>query len=95
MAGSPNAICFYDEDPEYLHNILNYAKDGLINFVGGCRGTFPCHIAVGMAKLKGYSQNALPVLPKYLSCYEAPVCPPMTTLGVKYTDEILHYHVRS
>ena len=66
MAGSPNAMGFYDEDPGYLHNILNYAKDGLINFVGGCRGTLPSHIATGVAKLKGYSQHALPVLPKYL-----------------------------
>ena len=44
-AGLPNAMGGYDEDPEiFANNILDYAKDGLLNFVGGCWGTFPSHI---------------------------------------------------
>ena len=45
-AGLPNAMGGYDEDPEiFSNNILDYAKDGLLNFVGGFWGTFPSHIA--------------------------------------------------
>ena len=45
-AGLPNAMGGYDEDPEiFSNNILDYAKDGLLNFVSGFWGTFPSHIA--------------------------------------------------
>merc|ERR1740138_1589905 len=44
-AGLPNAMGGYDEDPEtFAGNLYDYAKDGIINMVGGCCGTFPSHI---------------------------------------------------
>ena len=40
----PNVMGGYDEDPEIFSNSFDYAKDGILNFVGGCCGTFPSHI---------------------------------------------------
>nr|UKS50369.1 B12-dependent methionine synthase [Alexandrium pacificum] len=65
-AGLPNAMGGYDEDPEiFSTNIRDYAKDGLLNFVGGCCGTFPSHIAAVAAKVKDCPPRKLPELPKY------------------------------
>jgi len=67
-AGLPNAMGGYDEDPEiFSDNILDYAKDGILNFVGGCCGTFPSHIAAVVNKVKGCPVRKLPELPKYPS----------------------------
>eukprot|EP00931_Biecheleriopsis_adriatica_P110612 TRINITY_DN848_c0_g1_i8.p1 TRINITY_DN848_c0_g1~~TRINITY_DN848_c0_g1_i8.p1 ORF type:complete len:1076 (-),score=345.69 TRINITY_DN848_c0_g1_i8:269-3496(-) len=67
-AGLPNAMGGYDEDPEiFSTNILDYAKDGLLNFVGGCCGTFPSHIAAVCEKVKECPVRKLPELPKYPS----------------------------
>jgi 5-methyltetrahydrofolate--homocysteine methyltransferase len=44
-AGLPNAMGEYDESPEYMaSNMRTWAKDGLLNIVGGCCGTTPDHI---------------------------------------------------
>lgn len=46
-AGLPNPLCEtgYDETPDVTSSLLlNMAKDGLINLVGGCCGTTPDHI---------------------------------------------------
>ena len=44
-AGLPNEFGEYDESPEYMAKIIgNFAKDGLVNLVGGCCGTTPNHI---------------------------------------------------
>merc|ERR1719386_340066 len=65
-AGLPNAMGGYDEDPEiFSDNILDYAKDGLLNFVGGCCGTFPSHIAAVAKKVKDCPTRKLPELPLY------------------------------
>ena len=65
-AGLPNAMGGYDEDPEiFSTNILDYAKDGLLNFVGGCCGTFPSHIAAVCKKVEKCPVRKLPELPKY------------------------------
>ena len=65
-AGLPNAMGGYDEDPEiFSTNILDYAKDGLLNFVGGCCGTFPSHIEAVCNKVKNCPVRKLPELPKY------------------------------
>jgi len=65
-AGLPNAMGGYDETPEiFSTNIYDYAKDGLLNFVGGCCGTFPSHIAAVAKKCEGVAPRKLPVLPKY------------------------------
>lgn len=45
-AGLPNAFGQYDQSPEEMAQILEgFAKDGLLNIVGGCCGTTPEHIA--------------------------------------------------
>jgi 5-methyltetrahydrofolate--homocysteine methyltransferase len=45
-AGLPNAMGGYDETPEMLaEEIASFARNGLVNIVGGCCGTTPAHIA--------------------------------------------------
>ena len=45
-AGLPNAFGGYDETPEDMATVLReFAEAGLLNFVGGCCGTTPAHIA--------------------------------------------------
>ena len=44
-AGLPNAFGEYDEQPQTTGHILEeWARDGLVNIVGGCCGTTPDHI---------------------------------------------------
>jgi 5-methyltetrahydrofolate--homocysteine methyltransferase len=44
-AGLPNAFGEYDDTPEYIAQVLgNFAKEGLLNLVGGCCGSTPAHI---------------------------------------------------
>lgn len=44
-AGLPNVFGEYDETPdEMAATIAEFAKSGLVNFVGGCCGTTPAHI---------------------------------------------------
>ncbi|MDQ2757152.1 MAG: methionine synthase [Actinomycetota bacterium] len=45
-AGLPNAFGEYDETPEQMAKVVGaFATDGLVNFLGGCCGTSPDHIA--------------------------------------------------
>jgi 5-methyltetrahydrofolate--homocysteine methyltransferase len=45
-AGLPNAFGGYDETPASMGTILReFAKEGLLNIIGGCCGTTPAHIA--------------------------------------------------
>ncbi|MBN8969296.1 MAG: methionine synthase [Rhizobiales bacterium] len=44
-AGLPNEFGQYDETPEYMARLVGeFARDGLVNVVGGCCGTTPAHI---------------------------------------------------
>ena len=44
-AGLPNEFGQYDETPDYTAQILGeYAREGLVNIVGGCCGTTADHI---------------------------------------------------
>ncbi len=44
-AGLPNAFGEYDDTPAYMAQVLgNFAKEGLLNLVGGCCGSTPEHI---------------------------------------------------
>ena len=59
-AGLPNAMGEYDETPEITSNIIkNWAKEGLINIVGGCCGTTPPHIAAIAKATKGITPRKL------------------------------------
>jgi 5-methyltetrahydrofolate--homocysteine methyltransferase len=44
-AGLPNAFGEYDDTPEYMAKVLgDFAREGLLNLVGGCCGSTPAHI---------------------------------------------------
>ncbi len=44
-AGLPNAFGEYDDTPEYMAQVLgDFAREGLLNIVGGCCGSTPAHI---------------------------------------------------
>jgi 5-methyltetrahydrofolate--homocysteine methyltransferase len=44
-AGLPNAFGEYDETPEQMAAVIGgFAREGLLNLVGGCCGTTPAHI---------------------------------------------------
>nr|HEX4314151.1 methionine synthase [Kofleriaceae bacterium] len=49
-AGLPNEFGQYDDTPEHMANVIGgFARDGLVNLVGGCCGTRPEHIAAIVA----------------------------------------------
>lgn len=53
-AGLPNAFGEYDEQPhETGHILAEWAKEGLVNIVGGCCGTTPDHIKCIADEVKG------------------------------------------
>ena len=62
-AGLPNAFGEYDEHPhETGHILAEWAKEGLVNIVGGCCGTTPDHIACIAKAVKGIAPRTLPSL---------------------------------
>ncbi len=64
-AGLPNAFGGYDESPEFMAAQLDvFARDGLVNIIGGCCGTTPEHIrafAEVAARHKPRRVRAVPV----------------------------------
>ncbi|MBM3513593.1 MAG: 5-methyltetrahydrofolate--homocysteine methyltransferase [Alphaproteobacteria bacterium] len=62
-AGLPNAFGEYDETPDQTAGYLGaWAKDGLVNIVGGCCGTTPDHIRAIALAVKGLRPRTLPVI---------------------------------
>ena len=60
-AGLPNEMGEYDESPEYMAGLLEeWARDGLINVVGGCCGTTPDHIRAIRHAVSKYEPRAVP-----------------------------------
>jgi len=60
-AGLPNAFGEYDETPEQMAAVIgSFARDGLLNLVGGCCGTTPAHIAAIAEAVHGVAPRALP-----------------------------------
>jgi 5-methyltetrahydrofolate--homocysteine methyltransferase len=60
-AGLPNEMGEYDESPEYMAGVLEeWARDGLINIVGGCCGTTPDHIRAIAAAVSKYQPRKVP-----------------------------------
>ena len=60
-AGLPNALGGYDETPEEMAKTLGeFARDGLLNIVGGCCGTTPEHIAAIAEAVRGVPPRVLP-----------------------------------
>ncbi len=72
-AGLPNAFGGYDETPEMTSGHLGaWARDGLVNIVGGCCGTTPAHIQAIRDAVQGVAPRAIPDRPRglYLSGLE-------------------------
>ena len=60
-AGLPNAFGGYDETPETTaHHLGAWARDGLVNLVGGCCGTTPEHIAAIAEAVAGVAPRKPP-----------------------------------
>jgi len=60
-AGLPNEMGEYDESPEQMAALLEgWAKDGLINIVGGCCGTTPDHIRAIAEAVAKYPPRQVP-----------------------------------
>jgi 5-methyltetrahydrofolate--homocysteine methyltransferase len=62
-AGLPNEFGQYDETPEYMARLIGeFARDGLVNIVGGCCGTTPAHIAAIAAAVAPHRPRILPTI---------------------------------
>ncbi|HZD86469.1 MAG TPA: methionine synthase [Gaiellaceae bacterium] len=60
-AGLPNALGEHDELPEDTSRYLGeFARDGLVNIVGGCCGTTPEHVRRIGAAVEGVPPRAVP-----------------------------------
>ena len=65
-AGLPNAMGEYDETPHDMACAIEpWAKDGLVNIVGGCCGSTPAHIAHVREHVMKHAPRVLPeIAPK-------------------------------
>ena len=62
-AGLPNEMGEYDESPQHMAHLLEeWAKNGLVNIVGGCCGTTPDHIRAIAAAVSKYKPRQVPQL---------------------------------
>src|SRR5205809_2448664 len=60
-AGLPNEFGAHDEQPEDTSRFLGeFARDGLVNVVGGCCGTTPEHVRAIKAAAEGQSPRRVP-----------------------------------
>ena len=60
-AGLPNAFGQYDESPDYMAGqVEEFAREGLVNVVGGCCGSTPDHIRAIAEAVKGRAPRAAP-----------------------------------
>jgi 5-methyltetrahydrofolate--homocysteine methyltransferase len=60
-AGLPNAMGEYDEAAhETAHFLESWARDGIVNIVGGCCGTTPEHIACTAKAVEGLPTREIP-----------------------------------
>ena len=60
-AGLPNEFGEYDQSAKEMADILEgFAKDGLVNIVGGCCGTTPQHITAIAERVNQYSPRPIP-----------------------------------
>jgi 5-methyltetrahydrofolate--homocysteine methyltransferase len=66
-AGLPNEFGGYDDTPEHMAKVLGgFARDGLLNLVGGCCGTRPEHIAAIRAAVDGVATRSVPVPARHM-----------------------------
>ncbi len=63
-AGLPNELGGYDETPAITSDVLgSFARDGLVNLVGGCCGTTPGHVRAIAEAVRGVAPREVPRLP--------------------------------
>ncbi|BBN94577.1 B12-dependent methionine synthase, metH [Deinococcus grandis] len=66
-AGLPNAFGEYDETPEHTAGVLaDFAREGLVNIVGGCCGTTPEHIRAIAEAVREITPRVAPEQPPVL-----------------------------
>jgi 5-methyltetrahydrofolate--homocysteine methyltransferase len=66
-AGLPNEFGGYDDTPEHMAKLLGeFARDGMLNLVGGCCGTRPAHIAAIRAAVDGVPPRRIPTPPRHM-----------------------------
>jgi len=66
-AGLPNAFGGYDETPATTSgHLAAWAKEGLVNMVGGCCGTAPEHIRAVAEAVRGLAPREIPAKPPRL-----------------------------
>jgi 5-methyltetrahydrofolate--homocysteine methyltransferase len=59
-AGLPNAFGEYDETPAQMASVIGgFARDGLLNMVGGCCGTTPAHIKAIAEAVSKYAPRGI------------------------------------
>jgi 5-methyltetrahydrofolate--homocysteine methyltransferase len=69
-AGLPNPFGGFDEDPETTSSLLGaFARDGLVNIVGGCCGTTPEHIRQIAAVVDGVAPRQIPSTDERLTSF--------------------------
>ncbi|MCQ0989488.1 methionine synthase [Jiella marina] len=60
-AGLPNEFGEYDQSPEAMAKEVEiFAKEGLVNVIGGCCGSTPDHIQALARMLEGYKPRQIP-----------------------------------
>jgi 5-methyltetrahydrofolate--homocysteine methyltransferase len=60
-AGLPNEMGLHDEQPHDTSRMLGeFAREGLVNIVGGCCGTTPDHVRAIAAAVEGVTPRVLP-----------------------------------
>lgn len=61
-AGLPNEFGAYDESPESMsETIAGFAREGMLNIVGGCCGTTPEHIRAIIESVQNYTPRKVPI----------------------------------
>ncbi len=64
-AGLPNPMGEYDEKPEKTASLVGeWAKEGIVNIIGGCCGSTPQHIEKIFKEVTKYSPRAIPKIKK-------------------------------
>ena len=62
-AGLPNEMGEYDQDPDFMAELVGeFASAGLVNVLGGCCGTTPEHIAAIAREAKKYKPREIPTI---------------------------------
>ena len=66
-AGLPNEFGEYDETAAQMSSVLEgFAKEGLVNIVGGCCGTRPEHIKAIVEKVSKYPPRKIPTPEQFM-----------------------------